>query len=361
VVRAAAWPAAPSPVLSALSASTGSSSPARLLAGAFAGAVIPLTLVHIGDTGGVRQAPGGTGRFSALTSCASPSRLERRDGGVPGLVARHADRLAAPCCAIPVGLMFFMAADPGPPAGRRHAGEDLPGQFPACLRDRRAAGGLPGRIARGSPALGGATYCGGLRARGMGSTVCGRPADGPHGAWAHGQRAADGPHSAPPVRERAGAVRGVLMGIGYLLLIPRWPCRCSRQHADPGLGFAGLPHHATAARATELSPNLPRDGVRAFALQPVRGQSPWGPRRWGGSWTGILRGGVSGWPASGLNGDRFWTGASGNASAVSHSLSRRRRGGRADPSRVPLDARGVGRPSEAAQECAGDLGDRPGA
>jgi MFS family permease len=91
VVRVAALGWSVCTALSALSISTWQFVAVRLLAGAFAGAVIPLTIVYIGDTVEYDRRQVMVARFSIILGGVRLLGRDRRP--VPALVAGHADRL----------------------------------------------------------------------------------------------------------------------------------------------------------------------------------------------------------------------------------------------------------------------------
>jgi predicted MFS family arabinose efflux permease len=132
VVRAAGIAFAACTVLSALAATTWQFIGARLLAGSFAGAVIPLTLVYIGDTVEYERRQVVLGRLSALTSGAMAF-----SAGVGGTVAHFVSwRLMLVSygllALIPIGLMWRLKAERrGGTAGESESYADL-------LKDRRA-------------------------------------------------------------------------------------------------------------------------------------------------------------------------------------------------------------------------------
>ena len=103
---------------------------------------------------------------------------------------------------------------------------------------------------------------------------------------------------------------GVLMGIGYLLLIPRWPWPLfAASMLILGFGFAGL-HTTLQLRGTELSPTSRGTAFALFAFSLFAGIAV-GTAALGrlvdmGSYEVVF------WLAGlGLTGIGLWTGASG--------------------------------------------------
>lgn len=119
-------------ILSALTATTDQFIGARLLAGAFAGAVIPLTLVHIGDTIAYERRQIVLGRFSVIT--ASAMALSASIGGTVAHFISWRFMLAGygMVALVPIGFMWRIKIPP--PAGR----PAISSGFGDILRDRRA-------------------------------------------------------------------------------------------------------------------------------------------------------------------------------------------------------------------------------
>lgn len=160
VVRVAGLGFAICTALSAAAASTGQFIGARLLAGACAGAVIPLTVVFIGDTFayGARQVA--IARVSVVTSAGLAF-----SAGIGGAVAHFVSWRAlllgyALLALVPVGLM--VGRDPGRPTRGR---DEPPARFTAFLVDPRARRIYLAIFAEGVFLWGAVTYLGALATR----------------------------------------------------------------------------------------------------------------------------------------------------------------------------------------------------
>jgi predicted MFS family arabinose efflux permease len=251
VVRAAGLAFSVFTVLSALSASTWQFVVARLLAGAFAGAVIPLTLVYIGDTVEYAKRQVVLGRFSALTSCAVA--FSAAIGGmVAYLVSWRVMLIGYGMVAlIPVGLMWRLEPV-RPQAGATPA--RTAGQFASLLRDRRAQALYLAVFLEGALLWGAVTYVGafaagrhGLDQFAVGLLIALMGVGTMAGGLLLGR--------IRRILSENGLARcgGALMGIGYLLLVPEWPWPLfAASMLVLGFGFAAL-HTTLQLRGTELS------------------------------------------------------------------------------------------------------------
>jgi predicted MFS family arabinose efflux permease len=312
VVRAAGLAFSAFTVLSALSASTWQFIAARLLAGAFAGAVIPLTLVHIGDTVEYARRQVVLGRFSALTSCAVAFSASI-GGTVAYLVSWRVMLIGYGLLAlIPVGLMWRLAPVP-PQAGATPA--RTAGQFASLLRERRAQAIYLAVLLEGALLWGGATYVGAFAAarHGLDQFAVGLlMALMGVGTMASGLLMG----RIRRLLSENGLARygGALMGIGYLLLIPSWPWPLfAASMLILGFGFAGL-HTTLQLRGTELSPTSRGTAFALFAFSLFAGIAI-GTAALGrlvdmGSFEVVF--GLAG---LGLTGIGLWTGASGERRA----------------------------------------------
>lgn len=261
VVRAAGVGFSVCTVLSALSVTPGQFIAARLLAGAFAGAVIPLTLVFIGDTVEYDRRQVVLGRFSALTSAALAFSASI-GGTVAYFVSWRLMLLGYGLLAlIPVGLMWRL--DTRGPEGIREAPARAV-RFLDFLRDRRARRVYIAVCLEGFLLWGGVTYLGsfatmrhGLDQFSVGLLIA-----------LFGVGTMAGGILMGPIRRRISenglaCLGGALMGAAYLVLIPRWPWPAfAGSMLALGLGFVGL-HTTLQLRGTEISPTA---RGKAFAL-----------------------------------------------------------------------------------------------
>lgn len=251
VVRAAGLGFSVCTMLSALAVTTWQFIGARLLAGAFAGAVIPLTLVFIGDTVEYDRRQIVLGRFSAVTSAAMAFSASI-GGTVAYLVSWRLMLLAYGLLAlIPAGLMWRLDTRDrqGFPAAPARAA-----RFTDFLRNRRARIVYLAVFFEGFLLWGGVTYLGsfattryGLNQLSVGILIAllgvGTMAGGLLMGW---------------IRRRVSenvlaGIGGALMAAGFLVLIPRWPwVAFAGSMLALGLGFVGL-HTTLQLRGTEIS------------------------------------------------------------------------------------------------------------
>lgn len=264
VVRAAGLGFSLGTVLSALSVTTWQFILARLLTGAFAGAVNPLTLVFIGDTVEYERRQVVLGRFSIVTSAALAFSASI-GGAVAYFVSWRFMLLGYALLAlIPVGLMWRLDAQeatriPGAPA--RAA------RFIDFLRDRRAQLVYLAVSLEGFLLWGGVTYLGSfatvrhgldqfsvgmlIALFGVGIMICG-VLMGAIRRW---------------ISESVLAgLGGALMGAAYLVLIPGWPWPAfAVSMLGLGLGYAGL-HTTLQLRGTEISSTARGKAFSLFAF-----------------------------------------------------------------------------------------------
>ena len=267
VVRPRRSASASCTVLSALSPPPWQFVVARLLAGAFAGAVIPLTLVYIGDTVRVRRAPGRhRPRFSS----------SRRPG------SRSPPPSAAWSLTLSRGGRCSWAT-----AFSRWC------RWGSCFRCRRAASARPGARARrralrgfphrsaGAPRLR-LDLRGGLPLLGRGH-LSRRLRHRRHGLdqlqiglliALFGVGTMVGGSLMAPFRRRLSenalaGTGGLLMGPPLFVLIPRWPWPAfAASMLMLGLGFVGL-HSTLQLRGTEISSTARGKAFSLFRLQPL--------------------------------------------------------------------------------------------
>lgn len=261
VVRVAALGFSLCVAMSALSAATWQFIAARLLAGAFAGAVIPLTLVFIGDSFEYGERQTVLGRFSVVTS-AGLAFSASIGGTVAHFVSWRVMLLGYGLLAlVPVTLMFRL--DPARPPRRAEGGEG-PARFTDFLFDYRARLVYLAVFFEGFFLWGTVTYLGAfaVRRHGLDQLVVGLL------IALFGVGTMVGGSLMAPVRRRlsenalAGA-GGSLMALAFLALIPRWPWSVFAAAMLPlGLGFVAL-HTTLQVRGTEISP---ANRGKAFSL-----------------------------------------------------------------------------------------------
>ena len=263
VVRAAGLGFSICTVLAALSVTTWQFVAARFLAGTFAGAVIPLTLVFIGDTVEYGRRQVVIGRLSAVTSAALAFSASI-GGTVAYFVSWRVMLLGYGILAlVPVGCMWRL--NPQPPAGLLD-GTAASGRYSDFLRDRRAQRVYLAVFFEGFLLWGSVTYLGSFAADryrfnqfvvgllialfGLGTMVGGL--------------------LMPLIRRRISenmlaGIGGTLMGIAFLLLIPRVPWQAfATSMIILGLGFVLL-HSTLQLRGTEISQTA---RGKAFSLFP---------------------------------------------------------------------------------------------
>ena len=259
VARAAGLGFSVCAALSALALTTQQFIMIRLLVGACAGAVIPMTLVFIGDTVPYDRRQVVIGRFSVITSAALAFSASI-GGTVAYLVSWRVMLLTYGLLAlIPVGLMWRLES-PRPPkatdGGRR---------FADFLGDRRAQFVYAGVFFEGFLLWGGVTYLGSfgtvrhgldqfavgllIALFGVGTMVGGS-------LMAHIRRRAS--------ENTLAGVGGILMGAAFFGLVPRWPpAMFATSMVLLGVGFVAL-HTTLQLRGTEIGGAAARG--KAFSL-----------------------------------------------------------------------------------------------
>jgi predicted MFS family arabinose efflux permease len=264
VVRAAGVAFSACTVLSALSVTTWQFILARLLAGAFAGAAIPLTLVFIGDTIDYERRQVVLGRFSIITSAALAFSASV-GGTVAYFVSWRLMLLGYGLLALlPVGLMWRLDArdTKGTPAAPARAV-----RFLDLLRDRRARLVYIAVCLEGFLVWGGVTYLGSfatlrhdLDQFSVGLLIA-----------LFGVGIMTGGALMAPIRRwisesGLAGIGGTLMGAAYLILIPRWPWPAfAVSMLALGLGYASL-HTTLQLRGTEISPAARGKAFSLFAF-----------------------------------------------------------------------------------------------
>lgn len=235
-------------ILSALSVTTGQFIIARLLAGAFAGAVIPLTLVYIGDTVEYDRRQSVIGLYSVVTSAAM-AFSSAIGGTIAHFISWRFMLLGYGLFAlIPIGFMWRIKDHklPAPGAGAE--------PITNLLRNRYALFIYAGVFLEGFLLWGGMTYFGAFATHryrldqftiglliallGVGTMVGGILMNRSQGR----------------ISEKTLAVAGgVLMGASFLMLIPPWPSLAfGISTFILGLGFVGL-HSTLQLRGVEIS------------------------------------------------------------------------------------------------------------
>lgn len=271
VIRTAAIGFSVFSVVSALSIVTWHFVAARLVAGAFAGAVIPLTIVYIGDTYAYTERQVAIARFAVVTS-AGLAFSASIGGMVAHLVSWRAMLAGYGLLAlVPAGLMFSL--DAGRPSRRAGAGERAV-RYMDFLTDPRALLVYALTFAEGFLCWGAFTYLGAFARRrhdldqlqigllialfGLGTMV--------------------GGSLMAPLRRRLSenalaGTGGFLMSASFLVLIPRWPWPAfAASMLMLGLGFVGL-HSTLQLRATEISSIARGKAFSLFAFNLFTGIS----------------------------------------------------------------------------------------
>jgi predicted MFS family arabinose efflux permease len=259
VVRAAGLGFSLCTVLSALALTTRQFIIIRFLAGAFAGAVIPLTLVFIGDTVEYARRQVVIGRFSVITSAALAFSASI-GGTVAYFVSWRVMLLGYGLLAlIPIGLMWRLEAQPPKEAS------ETGGRFADFLRDRRAQFVYVAVFLEGFLLWGGVTYLGsfGTMRHGLDQFAVGLL------IALFGVGTMTGGLLMGRIRRRLSenalaALGGTLMGTAFLILVPRWPWTAfAASMLLLGLGFVGL-HTTLQLRGTEIGGPAARG--KAFSL-----------------------------------------------------------------------------------------------
>jgi predicted MFS family arabinose efflux permease len=257
--------------LSALTLTTTQFVAARLLVGACAGAMIPLTLVYIGDTVPYERRQTMIGRFSAVTSAAMA--CSAAVGGIVAYLVSWRVMLLgyAVVALVPVGLMWRLR--PERPATDGMAAPSS-ARFVDFLRDRRARFVYLAIFLEGGLFWGAVTYLGafatgryGLDQLRVGLLIALMGVGTMLGGLLMG-----------PIRRRwsesaLAGVGGLLMGLSFLALIPHWPWPAfAAAMLLQGFGFVCL-HTTLQLRGTEISPTARGKAFALFAFNLFTGMS----------------------------------------------------------------------------------------
>ena len=264
VVRAAGLGFSVCTLLAALSVTTWQFIIARLLTGAFAGAVNPLTLVFIGDTVEYERRQVVLGRFSVVTSAALA--FSASIGGTVAYFVSWRFMLIgyALLALIPVGLMWRLDTED---TKRVTEAPARAARFMDFLRDRRAQRVYVAVSLEGFLLWGGVTYLGSFATvrHGLDQFIVGLL------IALFGVGIMAGGLLMGPIRRwisesMLAGLGGASMGIAYLVLIPRWPWPAfALSMLGLGLGYAGL-HTTLQLRGTEISQTARGKAFSLFAF-----------------------------------------------------------------------------------------------
>jgi predicted MFS family arabinose efflux permease len=235
----------------------------RLVAGACAGAVIPLTLVFIGDSYPYADRQAALGRFSAVTS-AGLAFSASIGGAVAYFVSWRLMLLGyAAVALLPVAAMWRL--DPARPA--RRGREVTRARLLDFLADPRAQIVYLSTFAEGFLLWGGFTYLGALATRryGLDQLYAGLL------IALFGVGTMAGGLLVEAMRRRVSedalaALGGIAMGVAWIALLPRtaWPVFAAAMLLL-GFGFVAL-HTTLQLRGTELSPTARGTAFSLFAF-----------------------------------------------------------------------------------------------
>jgi predicted MFS family arabinose efflux permease len=269
VIRTAALGFSACSVLSALSLTTWQFVAARLLAGAFAGAVIPLTIVYIGDTYAYTERQVAIARFAVVTSAGLA--FSASIGGMVAYLVSWRAMLAGYglLALVPVWLMFSLGA--GRPPRGAGAGERVV-RYMDFLTDPRALLVYVLIFAEGFLCWGAVTYLGAFAQRrlGLDQLQIGLL------IALFGVGTMVGGSLMAPFRRRLSenalaGTGGFLMSAAFFVLIPRWPWPAfAASMLMLGLGFVGL-HSTLQLRGTEISSTARGKAFSLFAFNLFTG------------------------------------------------------------------------------------------
>jgi len=269
VIRTAALGFSVFSVVSALSLVTWHFVVARLVAGAFAGAVIPLTIVYIGDTYAYAERQVAIARFAVVTSAGLAF-----SASIGGMIAHFMSWRAMLAgygllALTPAGLMFSLAEE-RPPRGAG-AGERVV-RYMDFLADPRALLVYVLVFVEGFLCWGAVTYLGAFaqRRHGLDQLQIGLL------IALFGVGTMVGGSLMTPFRRRLSenvlaGTGGILMSASFFLLIPRWPWPAfAASMLILGLGFVGL-YSTLQLRGTEISPAARGKAFSLFAFNLFTG------------------------------------------------------------------------------------------
>ncbi|MDO8479921.1 MAG: MFS transporter [Candidatus Rokubacteria bacterium] len=269
VIRTAALGFSACSVLSALSLTTWQFVAARLLAGAFAGAVIPLTIVYIGDTYAYTERQVAIARFAVVTSAGLAF-----SASIGGMVAHFISWRAMLAgygllALVPVWLMFSLGA--GRPPRSAGAGERVV-RYMDFLTEPRALLVYVLIFTEGFLCWGAVTYLGAFAHRrlGLDQLQIGLL------IALFGVGTMVGGSLMAPFRRRLSenalaGTGGFLMSAAFFVLIPRWPWPAfAASMLMLGLGFVGL-HSTLQLRGTEISSTARGKAFSLFAFNLFTG------------------------------------------------------------------------------------------
>ena len=268
VVRAAGVGFSVLTILTALTVTTWQFIAARLLAGAFASAVIPLTLVYIGDTVEYERRQIMLGRFSVITASAMAFSASI-GGAIAHFISWRLMLLGYGALAlIPIGLLWRI--NPSTPTGVTDASTG----FVEILRNRRAQFVYAAVFVEGFLVWGGMTYLGSfaMARYGLDQFIVGLLI----ALYGIGMMA--GGFLMGRIRHLfsengLAALGGILMGAPFLALIPQWPpVTFAISMFLMGLGYASL-HTTLQVRGTEISSAARGKAFSLFAFTLFSGMA----------------------------------------------------------------------------------------
>jgi predicted MFS family arabinose efflux permease len=261
VVRAASIGFCVFTILSALTVTTWQFIGARLLVGAFAGGVIPITLVFIADTVEYERRQAVLGRFAMITSSALAFSASI-GGAIAHFISWRFMLLGYGLLAlIPICLLWRIKTPP--PTG----GADASIGFMELLRDRRAQFVYIAVFLEGTLCWGGMTYLGSFATAryGLDQFIVGLL------VALFGIGMMTGGFLMGRIRRRLSengmaTLGGALMGGTYLALIPQWPAVTFAVCMFlMGLGYVSL-HTTLQLRGTEIHPAARGKAFSLFAF-----------------------------------------------------------------------------------------------
>ncbi|HET7875016.1 MAG TPA: MFS transporter [Methylomirabilota bacterium] len=271
VIRLAALGFSCFTALSALSGTAWQFIAVRLLVGAFAGAVIPLTLVFIGDSFEYSERQAVLGRFSVATS-AGTAFSAAVGGTVAHFVSWRVMLLGYAALALGPALLLLRQASHRPPRAAGEGGRAV--RFLDILADPRARLVYIAIFVEGFMLWGTVTYLGAFASRrhGLDQLAVGLL------IALFGVGTMVGGSLMGPARRRfsenaVAGTGGTLMAVALLAIIPRWPWSVfAAAMLALGLGFVGL-HTTLQLRGTELNPAARGKAFSLFAFNLFAGSA----------------------------------------------------------------------------------------